>query len=394
MAEQKLELKRSNLVLRFNDGEYVQLFGLKTQTLNDKIGKVLSYDKELNRYLIEIDIDIENNIKKKAKLKSINMKKYCLYKITKIDNKGDGIIARYNIPKGSVILKDMCILSYTFDDEFNYQNMAKKWNKLNRYDKQKLLSLTCIDKNLKNKRYDELTEVEQIQKMLNIYEVNCVGFDNPGSIYKHGIYKTFSKVNHSCVPNCYSIINRKNGLERIIINWKDIKKDEEITINYLGAILPYDTRQYKLLDQWRFNCLCNECSKCINDTEYMNKMDKIYKMYTKYDNIIKTDTQESMNNKYKYCIKMEYLLKNDMIHQPRFILAKIYLYKAQLLLALKKYDDACSNILKSIDLDVQYYGKYMDWTDTNIVIKRIPSKKRKILSKYHNKISGLLIPKK
>ena len=76
------------------------------------------------------------------------------------------------------------------------------------------------------------------------------------------------------------------------------------------------------------------------------------------------------------------------------IIAKLYSYAAQLLIRMKKYGDACEYIDKSIVVDLKYYGKYMDWTHTNVIIKSIPAKKRKMLNKWHGKVKGLHVSKK
>lgn len=79
-----------------------------------------------------------------------------------------------------------------------------------------------------------------------------------------GLYKTTSYINHSCNPN--SLLSYYNN-EVNVTCLENIKKDKEITISY-GATYQNITnpvrRKAILLNEYNFECTCEECIKpCI-----------------------------------------------------------------------------------------------------------------------------------
>ncbi|KAG4107381.1 SET domain-containing protein [Neocallimastix lanati (nom. inval.)] len=99
-----------------------------------------------------------------------------------------------------------------------------------------------------------------------IIKVNCnvLGiFDGYLNYYASGLFLQFSNINHDCNPNC-TIYFRGNTVYLKAL--RDIKQDEEITINYCSV---YDTcrmRQTYLKNIYYFTC---ECPRCI---EYKDQL--------------------------------------------------------------------------------------------------------------------------
>jgi len=109
------------------------------------------------------------------------------------------------------------------------------------------------------KRGEIVGIVEGLIVLDNKESYNKYGEDylHPISYTKAILNKTKTKyINHSCEPNC----GLKNGIKIVAV--RDIKKDEEITIDY-------DTLEY----DWEMKCNCrsSNCRKKIKGYKYLSK---------------------------------------------------------------------------------------------------------------------------
>lgn len=100
-------------------------------------------------------------------------------------------------------------------------------------------------------------------------------FDEEKDITKGGTLHTFtmfdfmSRVNHSCSPNVYHIINDMDITDAIAV-LNAFKKGEQILISYLGDNYIDDDldRSRYILEHWNFNRRCGNCnSKDILDVQ-------------------------------------------------------------------------------------------------------------------------------
>lgn len=73
-----------------------------------------------------------------------------------------------------------------------------------------------------------------------------------------------SRANHSCDPNAILVMD---GPEMQLRSLRPIKKDEEVTINYIDTSNPYDRRQIELKARYLFDCKCPKCIKGLSDKE-------------------------------------------------------------------------------------------------------------------------------
>eukprot|EP00158_Paraphelidium_tribonemae_P004216 Partr_v1_DN26639_c2_g1_i1_m69264 len=67
-------------------------------------------------------------------------------------------------------------------------------------------------------------------------------------------------VNHSCEPNAGYRYKRGTGKTISFLARRDIKKGEEVCINYVDTDAPYEDRRNALLRQYGFEC---DCAKCV-----------------------------------------------------------------------------------------------------------------------------------
>ncbi|TGO69482.1 hypothetical protein BOTNAR_0010g00170 [Botryotinia narcissicola] len=81
------------------------------------------------------------------------------------------------------------------------------------------------------------------------------------------IYDKACRINHACVPNCSRAFNSEHSIS--IRAMRDIKKGEEITLNY-GVYGTATFRATNITERWNFTCTCNACIKkqFVPETEY------------------------------------------------------------------------------------------------------------------------------
>ncbi|KAF7891223.1 uncharacterized protein EAF02_001548 [Botrytis sinoallii] len=72
------------------------------------------------------------------------------------------------------------------------------------------------------------------------------------------IYDKACRINHACVPNCSRAFNSEHSIS--IRAMRDIKKGDEITINY-GVYGTCSFRATNISERWKFTCTCNACVK-------------------------------------------------------------------------------------------------------------------------------------
>eukprot|EP01084_Bolivina_argentea_P285731 490045_1 len=372
--------------VEFLNGDVVQLHGLSMDKLNGKIGSIESFDKQSNRYIVSVN----NN---RMKIKPTNLNTFISCKPTKIENKGMGLTATRNIKPGEVIFTENMAMGFKKNEPFKLESIVAKFNKLSSEKQSQYLTLSHHT----DEKQSQDIIVQQIYLNNRVENERCFADD----CFAEGLLLHYSLLNHSCIPNAFSFFEQnESGLKnnsawkQIVITLKNINKNEEILINYLGGLFPYEERQNRLFRTWKFKCLC---TVCIQNKQFQKQKDAIYARYNNMENGLKNDNQMSVNNKIKICINMLKMLHGkEMINEPRIILSKIHLYLAQFYIQLKEWDNAVININKSIENDIMYYNKYMDWTDTNFVIK---SMSNKYLKQYGNSkfkqwshVKGLKIP--
>lgn len=183
-----------------------------------------------------------------------------------IPGKGVGLVAIQNIPKGTRILSEAAFLiapCLPTEDEL-LSILLNQWAAFNEHQRQELLSFHNL------RPYNNLRERLGgifITNSLPIQEINLPNdkINNLGgdsSIHRSargGIFLEACRLNHACDAN--AITNWNEGLEQLNVTAsKDICKDEEITISYLGIKIPRKDRQAYLKDKFAFECSCRLCS--------------------------------------------------------------------------------------------------------------------------------------
>jgi hypothetical protein len=72
------------------------------------------------------------------------------------------------------------------------------------------------------------------------------------------VYKVASRINHACFPNTSGMFTKAGNI--VISSTEDIKKGEELTIDYIGTnSIPISPRRVFLQRQYRFHCYYRGC---------------------------------------------------------------------------------------------------------------------------------------
>ena len=92
----------------------------------------------------------------------------------------------------------------------------------------------------------------------------------------YGIWLKASKLNHHCIPNCGYVIN--GGRFRLIAIRK-IRKDEELTINYLKFPCLTEKKDTNISHRFGFVCECSFCNNTMDKDmdAYANLMEQMFK---------------------------------------------------------------------------------------------------------------------
>lgn len=122
--------------------------------------------------------------------------------------------------------------------------------------------------------YKELKEfllkAEQEDQQALAWRFLCIADQNSTSGgKKSAIFEFFARLNHSCEPNCCSIINEEGDMLWVAAN--EVLPGQELCTEYLDAsmalplqdtlLLPTALRQERL-QRWGFLCGCPRCERC------------------------------------------------------------------------------------------------------------------------------------
>ena len=166
------------------------------------------------------------------------------FKPVDIPGKGRGLVARFDIPRGTRILCEKPLLtmrSMPWDQA--ELALAAKLKALSREGQRQFLSL----RNNHPGKYP----------FSGIFKANALPCGSGAS--DGGIYPTICLINHSCLPNSHNSWN-SDAKHETIHAIRPIKADEEITISYDRGDLSAAVRQAFLKQTFEFDCTCSGCS--------------------------------------------------------------------------------------------------------------------------------------
>lgn len=174
-----------------------------------------------------------------------------LYAIRPVPGRGDGVVAIQDIQKGTRIISESPLLTFPGDSlhPTSRNALLEKLEGLKREDR-------AMFYKLQNARPD-------LGKEIGIFKTNSFPTDsffvaNARNGHR-GIFPTVGTLNHDCRSNAVWLFN--GVLNRLTVHaLRDIKLDEEITLDYIDKPLPRELRQQRLQFDFGFTCTCDLCS--------------------------------------------------------------------------------------------------------------------------------------
>ncbi|KAK8030357.1 hypothetical protein PG990_000091 [Apiospora arundinis] len=169
-----------------------------------------------------------------------------LYQTIEIPGKGKGLVARYNIKRGTRVLSEKpLVVAGGMEPQATHVLIASKLRTFSREQQTQFLSL-----------YNNFPGRHAFAGIFRTNALPC----GPGAAVG-GVYPDICRINHSCRPNCHNSWNEAPGQEphETIHAIRDILAGEELTISYdKGG--PSDSRQAALHASFGFDCKCELCS--------------------------------------------------------------------------------------------------------------------------------------
>lgn len=172
------------------------------------------------------------------------------FQVEDVTMKGKGVVAHTDIKAGTLILSEPPL--FTLPRHVQRPSavqpiIAKHLHVLTKEQQREFFSL--------QNSYPNLPPLE------GIFKTNAIPLGVNAT--EGGLFLRCSRFNHSCLSNAAYSWNSKLSAETVYAV-KDIKKGEEINVNYFSAQLwanPKVQRQALLLDEFGFTCCCQACNR-------------------------------------------------------------------------------------------------------------------------------------
>ena len=247
-----------------------------------------------------------------------------LYELKSIDGKGLGAIAKKNIKRGTLILKEDPQISDDGNKKFGPEWIKSVWESFKRMDileQEEYLKLSTdhqlyfegtsdldflipvIDQLYRN---ENPSTRRKILKTLHVFNSNFLGSESKKEGKKRYFFVHSSRFNHSCQPNVRLWQLPNEGL--IFRATRKIKASEELTVSYTDYI-PFglknrEFRQKFLKDEHNLICVCDFCQVEIedkNDIEAFDKEELELKRLTDENEGLKGPSIEDLNDYEAIC---------------------------------------------------------------------------------------------
>ncbi|KAJ5330522.1 hypothetical protein N7476_000305 [Penicillium atrosanguineum] len=230
-----------------------------------------------------------------------------LYEIQPVLGKGKGLVARFNIAKGQLIISEKPF--FTTASAANPTAMERKLSiELRKLPKDAQRQFLSLHNNFPGK-----------QPFTGIVRTNALPCGSGSSI--GGIYPTISRINHSCLPSAHNSWDSASGYENIHAV-RFINAGEEITISYDHGG-PSDERRHHLKKSFGFDCDCRICSR---QPVELQKSDQRRRQIQRLDAAIGNGNRvlNSPGDCLKDCQALLQILEEEYEGSPGALAARLY----------------------------------------------------------------------
>lgn len=204
-----------------------------------------------------------------------------MYALQDVQEKGMGLVATRNIPKGTRILSEQPLITLPTDIDFG-QGRRSIWRQLKGLSNDQRCAFLFlhnahrfddmddsddVDDAYKMNDFDDIGETDYMDytinmedawdQCLNVFRTNALPM-TVGEENKAGIFLEACRINHDCENNAIHYWNDK--IKRHTVHAiRDIDAGEEITLSYLLFLMNREIRQRELRESFGFTCFCRLC---------------------------------------------------------------------------------------------------------------------------------------
>jgi len=189
-------------------------------------------------------------------------------------------------------------------------------------------------------------KTEDIMKVLGIIRMNSLKLQDP-ELQIHGItgrvvYPTLSYISHSCVCNARYKMSKKDH-QITVRAQSEIKKGEEITIQYVSFMHGNAKRKKTFQKTWYFEC---KCIRCIDKTE-LNTFISALKCQQCINGILLPSSTLKLSE--WNCDKCEHRQNDQEIKETiDFCFSKLFEYNANGLPDVTEYEELLELLLEKL----------------------------------------------
>ncbi|KAH7069550.1 hypothetical protein BKA63DRAFT_493796 [Paraphoma chrysanthemicola] len=198
-----------------------------------------------------------------------------LYALQDIPEKGKGLVAAENIPKGTRILSEQPVITTPKrhrDEQWLKIHISEQVERLGEQQRHSFLAM-----------YNLYPYNNIVEQSLGIIRTNGLPIEDDD--IGGGVFLEACRINHACDNNAHKSWNQ--SIKRHTVHaLRDISKGEEITIYYLGFDSSRAIRQKKLREKFQFLCACRLCSL---PPEQSEESDRRLKRIDELDDLIGHD---------------------------------------------------------------------------------------------------------
>jgi len=172
-----------------------------------------------------------------------------MYALRDVPGSGKGLIAIKKIPKGTRILSEEPVVTLPLHEPVSEQlriSICQQVDALTEHQRRTFLSMHNIH------AYENAAE-----QYLGIVRTNALPIESDE--FGGGIFLEACRINHACDNNAQKDWNT-NIKRHTVHTLRDIDKDQEITIYYIGIHKNREARRKALQEKFGFACPCRLCS--------------------------------------------------------------------------------------------------------------------------------------
>ena len=265
-----------------------------------------------------------------------------VFKQVEIPGKGQGLVATAQLPAGTIVVQESPLITAEGVGEdifphhgifaYDVEEIVAKFRRLTCKQKDQVLSLYDPGPSSKkdlavemwsflNRSFTFADETEK--KAVRIFEANCFGLDcDDGGC---GLYKTISRINHSCAPNVVCLDKSKVVKQVRVV--RKIKEGEEILVKYFPGFLPESKNdRQKMLRPWNFICICEVCSltgdKLIENEKARKRLRELHEVLYANEPVDNEQALKAVKEKWKI---MKTMRKEMIVQLPFAMLQCCYI---------------------------------------------------------------------